>query len=217
MTGNRGMTLIELVVAMAVFALLAIMGVQALTGTLRLRDRLTGIESGTAELSLASTLLRHDLTAMIPMLFFPPGARPRSSLDLSADGQMLGLSVGGQLDLPPVLGLGLHRVEWRWDPAQQILSRRAWPVLSPVNASAALPAVPVLTGVTGFGVRSYWFDQGWVSGTDSAVLQSAEAVGLDSDRGLVVTESYSDSLPLAVEVTIETTEFGQITLVESLK
>lgn len=217
MTGNRGMTLIELVVAMAVFALLAIMGVQALTGTLRLRDRLTGIESGTAELSLASTLLRHDLTAMIPMLFFPPGARPRSSLDLSADGQMLGLSVGGQLDLPPVLGLGLHRVEWRWDPAQQILSRRTWPVLSPVNASAALPAVPVLTGVTGFGVRSYWFDQGWVSGTDSAVLQSAEAVGLDSDRGLVVTESYSDSLPLAVEVTIQTTEFGQITLVESLK
>lgn len=217
MTGNRGMSLIELVVAMAVFALLAIMGVQALTGTLRLRDRLTGIETGTAELSLASTLLRHDLAEMIPMLFFAPGSRPSSSLDLSADGQMLGLSVGGQSDLPPVQSLGLHRIEWRWDPAEQTLLRRIWPVLSPVDASAAMPEVQVLTGVTGFGVRSYWFDQGWVSGTDSGVLQSAEAGGLDDDGGPVATETYSDSLPLAVEITIETTEFGLITLVESLK
>ncbi len=220
MTGRRdhGITLIELVVAMALFALVAVMGLQALTGTLHLRDRLVETDSGNAALSLTLTLMRHDLGAMLPLLFYPPGAAPRSSLEVSQDGQVLAFSTSGQADLPPLDGGGFHRIQWRFDPARQMLLRQAWPVLYPRDSASAGPEVEYLTGVTGFALRSHWPQIGWVAGADSGLAPSAEpAGGGDSDRGAVLPESYSSALPEAVEVTIDTARFGRITLIETLK
>ena len=215
---TRGITLIELVVAMAIFALVAVMGLQTLTGMVRMRDRLAEIEHKTGQLSYATALIRHDLAALIPALFFPPDGRPNSSIDLGRNGQELGLSIGGQEDLPPVQGLGLHRAEWRFDPTEQRLLRRIWPILSPANDRAALPEVVVLDGVIEFEVRTYWQDIGWRNGTESGVPAIAPTIeGLDSDRGPVALNGYSDSLPLAVELSLETLDFGKILLVESLK
>lgn len=215
---TRGITLIELVVAMTIFALVAVMGLQTLTGMVRMRDRLADIEYKTGQLSYATALIRHDLAALIPVLFFPPDGRPNSSIDLSRNGQELGLSIGGQQDLPPVQGLGLHRAEWRYDPNEQSLTRRIWPVLSPANDRAALPEVVVLDGVVGFQVRTYWQNIGWRNGTESGAPAVAPAIkGLDGDSGPVVVNSYSGTLPLAVELSIETLYFGKILLVESLK
>lgn len=216
--GTRGITLIELVVAMAIFALVAVMGLQTLTGMVRMRDRLAEIEQKTGQLSYATALIRHDLAALIPVLFFSPGGAPNSSIELRRNGQELGLSIGGQQDLPPVQGLGLHRAEWRYDSNGQRLLRRIWPVLSPANPSAALPEVVVLDGVIGFEVRTYWQDIGWRNGTESGVPAVAPTIeGFDSDSGPVAVNSYSDDLPLAVELRLETLDFGPILLVESLK
>ena len=66
---DTGLSLIELVVAMALFAMVAIMGLQSLTGTMRISERLTQIDSDTAELGNAVALLRNDLTSVVPMLF----------------------------------------------------------------------------------------------------------------------------------------------------
>ena len=50
---DQGITLIELIVAMALFALVAVMGLQALNGMLRSRDRLSDMADETAGLSTA--------------------------------------------------------------------------------------------------------------------------------------------------------------------
>lgn len=217
--GDEGLTLIELVVAMAIFALIAVMGLQALTGAMRTRDRLSQIDTDTAELGFALGLLRADLGAVVPMLFFAPGAPPASALDLEARGQVLGLSLAGQPDLPVGPGPGLQRVEWRLDPAGGRLSRRAWPALYPADTGARSPEVVVMTGVSGWSLRSHWPDQGWVAGVDGTEPQEAQEPGsADSDAALTaVSESYSSTLPEAIELTLETRAFGRIVLVESLK
>ena len=55
---DRGLTLIELVVAMAVFALVAVMGLQSLSGSLRMRDGLTARAEDSAALAQAIAVLR---------------------------------------------------------------------------------------------------------------------------------------------------------------
>jgi general secretion pathway protein J len=221
---DNGLTLIELAVAMLIFALVAVMGLQALTGMLRMRDRLAGIDENTAELSLALSLLRSDLSAMVPLVFHAPQGGVQSALTLEAGGREVAFSVGGQPDLAPVSGLGLHRVEWRWNPEDQTLSRRIWPVLAPASAAAAMPEMVVLGDVTGLALRSYWPEVGWQQGAQqiapsAAVASDSSPLGaVDRDTVLrAVVNSYTDQLPQAVEITVRTARYGPISLVESLR
>ncbi len=219
MKTDRGLTLIELVVAMAIFALIAVMGLQALTGAMRSRDRMVQIDTNSAELGLALSLLRADLGALVPMLFHPPGGTPRSALHLDAPGRVLGLSLAGQPALPPEPGPGLRRVEWRFDPGTGTLSRAAWPALYPVPSATGAPPMPVLTDVTSWAIRSHWPELGWLPGTTGGPPRAApESSGSDTDGGRSATpESYSSTLPQAVELTLESRRYGRIVLVESLK
>lgn len=215
---TRGLTLIELVAAMAVFALVAIMGLQLLSGTLRQRDRLESLSQKAAEISLGTTLLRNDLSAILPLLFHPPGGGSRSALHLSGDGRVLSFSISGQDDLPPISGQGLHRVEWRLDVGQGVLLRRVWPVLNPAFASAVQPEVAYFAGVRSWSVRSYWPQLGWLPGVESSEPRVAELRTPDGDGPLVaLADSYSDRLPDAVEVTLEIDGFGPLVLLESLR
>ena len=216
-SADRGLTLIELVVAMAIFALVAVMGLQALTGAMRMRDRLTQIDSETAELGLALGLLRNDLRALVPLLFHMPSGGTASALELR--GPVLGLSLAGQPDLPPGPGPGLQRAEWRLDPAAGTLSRRVWPALYPARADAVSREMEVLGGVRGWSLRSHWPEQGWVAGVTSGELQIAPSdPGADSDAAQsLVPESYSSTLPQAIELVLQTERFGRILLLESLQ
>lgn len=217
---TRGLTLIELVVAMAVFALVATMGLQSLTGSLTMRDRLSDIAQETEALSQATALLRNDLSSALPMFFFPPGqARPDSALKAARGNQGFGLSIGGQPGLAlPTGGMDAaekQRVDWRYDASQQRLTRRAWPTLYPAKASQQGPEIPVLDGVMGLSLRSFWAGKGWVSGLSSDSNQtSASGASGDGDQAGTVSENYSTTLPLAVEITLETTSYGQIIILE---
>ena len=212
---DGGLTLIELVVAMAIFALVAAMGLQALTGAMRMRDRLVQIDEDTGALGLTLALLRADLGALVPLMFYPPDGPPGSALVLRDD--MLGLSLAGQPELAERPGPGLARVEWRLSDGR--LSRRSWPALYPAAAGQRSPETVLLTGVRGWSVRTHWPQVGWIEGTTGAASQaSAEEPGADSDAGQgAVPESYSSDLPEAVELLLDTEAYGQIRLVESLK
>lgn len=216
MKGARGLSLLELVVAMAIFALVAIMGLQLLTGTLRMRDRLESTATATAELSFALALLRADLEAMVPLLFFPPGGPGARSALVSGTDQVA-FSIGGQLDLPPVQGLGLHRVDWRIQGPDDMLTRQIWPVLYPANPTAQSPPMQVMGGVRALSLRSYWPDVGWVQGVVNTPPVQVSGPAQDGDRGPIASETYSDQLPTAVELTLETVAHGQIVLLESLQ
>ncbi|CUH63478.1 type II secretion system protein J [Thalassovita gelatinovora] len=219
---TRGLTLIELVLAMALFALVAVMGAQALTGMIRMRDGLTARSETASDLAMATGLLRADLSAALPMLFYPPGgAAPQSALRLRQG--VFAITVGGQ----PVLRPGADgmlpdhvdiRVEYRLEPSNQTLFRRNWAALTPARDDALSPETPILTGVTALHLRSYWDKFGWVDGvTPPAGAQSGNGTNADDDVTGPAPEVYSDILPDAVEITLETESHGSIILLEALK
>ncbi|QGX96794.1 prepilin-type N-terminal cleavage/methylation domain-containing protein (plasmid) [Roseovarius faecimaris] len=224
---DSGLTLIELVVAMSIFALVAVMGLQSLNISLTLRDRLSTSAAQTGDLGRGLALLRNDLSAALPMVFFPPGqARPASALREMRGAQGFSLSLGGQPGLRLAQGRvdasPRQRVDWRFDPSAQRLTRTAWPTLYPVSDTQQGPEVPVLDGVTGMSLRSFWVGHGWVGGLrppgglGSVSSAGAEGSG-DKDSASSAPEFYSSALPTAVEITLQTAPYGEIVLLEYLQ
>jgi general secretion pathway protein J len=190
---DRGVTLIELVAVTAIFALAAVMGLQALTGAMRAESRLTEIEAETAALARTLALLRRDLKSAVPVAFVrPDGAREGAFLHDPGAGR-LGVSAAGLGALPGWRGAGRGRVVWRLDRGEGALTRRVWPALSPLDDGAAGAEVEMLSGVEGFEVRAFAGpEQGWVSG-----------FGLGGERA-------KSSLPEAVEVGLSSQRHGPL-------
>ena len=172
-TKDKGLSLIELVVAMAIFALIAVMGLQALSAMVRQQDRLVVLEEENAQISRTTTQLRHDLRAAVPVLF--PTDQGTQSAVVSS-GTSLSMTVAGQ----PVLegGFEMQRVEWAFDPVRNTLSRRVWLGLDPERGT---PWVVYLEGVIAVEIS----------------LTRARSGGGDGDFGGV-----SDSLPTAIEIEV---------------
>lgn len=218
-SASAGLTLVELVVAMAVFALIAIMGLQGLAGALRMQEDLTARSGRASGLLQATALLRNDLAAVAPLVFLPPetGAPQAALGDLPGGG--FALSVAG---LPQLSGLaegdpGLRRAEWRLDAATGRLTRRLWPTLYPVDAGQAGPEVTVLEGLRGLALRSYWPGEGWQPGLGGTGLFRAPPSTSDGDGPSIGPALYAGTLPRAVEITLDTETWGEITLLEFLQ
>lgn len=188
---DDGFTLLELVAVLAVFALVATMGVQALQGALRTERALAGRAAAAAELEAALGQLRHDLEHAAPLVFVTPGGSVRAAFEAGLRDDGLALSLAGLDRLGG--GAGQGRAEWRLDPAQGALTRRMWPVLAPAAAGQAGPARTVLGDVAALRVFTYAPGTGWSPGwpgADPAALPVAVRVEIDSrDWGpLAVTE-----------------------------
>lgn len=193
---DAGFTLLELVAVLAIFAIIATMGVQALQGALRTERTLAERGAATVELEAALGQLRHDLEHAAPLAFVTPGGTVRAALEVGARGEGFALSLVGltQFDGQP----GHGRVEWQLDPAQGALTRRMWPVLAPAEAEQVGPARTVLGGVEDLRVFTYAPETGWSSGW--------EASG-DEDP---------TSLPAALRIEIRSRGWGELVLVERL-
>lgn len=216
--GDQGLSLIELVVALALFALVAVMGTQGLTGMLRLRDGMTERSAAAAELAQATSLLRNDLSGAVPMPFFLPDGGPiRSAIAEEALG--FSLSLGGQPVLRPEAQSDpvFHRVEWRFQPSSGHILRRRWATLTPLDAAALGPEVVILKGVKEIRLRSYWGELGWVNGLRLPIAVVAEPGALDTDGGPIATTAFSSDLPDGVEITLSTESHGEIVIVEAFK
>ncbi|MFT5796429.1 MAG: general secretion pathway protein J [Candidatus Azotimanducaceae bacterium] len=214
---DRGLTLLELVIAMSVFALVAIMGLQSLTGMLRTRDSLMRLDTETAALSKGLALLRNDLGAIMPLAFYPTGGGfPRPAIESNPSVVDLAMTLGGQTNPLSAKANGeTHRSEWKLNSETGELSRGIWLTIIPANIEARAPDVVVLSGVSALSVRSYWIGQGWVQGLQNPLLVGTEVP--DGDGGGVAPEVYSDILPTAVEVTLKMRDHGDIPLIQSLR
>lgn len=216
---DTGMTLIELVVAMAIFALVAIMGVQSLTGTLRIRDRLVTLDDQSADLGLALAMLRNDLSSVMPLLFYPADrSAPRSALRTSAGGAKFAISIGGQPEINSLTDRQIQRSEWRLDRETTQLYRRVWTTLTPANQIALQPEALILDGVTDLNIRTYWDGQGWIDGTNNPLLEFANITSApDGDSSGGPPETYSDILPSGIEITLTTQAYGDLIMIENLQ
>jgi general secretion pathway protein J len=215
---TAGLTLIELVVAMALFALVAVMGLQSLTGTIRISDRLTEIDSETAVLGDALALIRSDLSSVVPMLFYPPQLAPEPAISQSADKSTVGLSLAGQLGLTAA-HTDRHRAEWRFDRDEGTLTRRFWPALIPAEAAQKSPEITVLRGVTALQLRTWWPGNGWVEGAFPPVGGTIVilAVPFDLDDAGPPPAAYYSGLPNAVELVVQTQAHGDLRIVQALQ
>ena len=217
MRAARGMTLIELVIAMLIFAMVAIMGLQSLSGMMRQRDRAAGFADDAEALGRAAALIRGDLSAMMPVLFFAPGGRPQSAVDEWPGGNGFMLTTGAAQGYAPLGAGGLtRRVEYRFERDTGRLMRRVWGTAWPAGPGVRGPETVVMEGVAALRLRSYWQGQGWIDGLRNRRAEPAAAEPSGQDGEAFVTgESYSSALPQAVEITLVTERLGEIVLVET--
>ncbi|SNS79439.1 type II secretion system protein GspJ [Antarctobacter heliothermus] len=213
--GDRGLSLLELVVAMALFALVAVMGIQTLGGTIRSRDVLTARDDRDQSLGVTLALLRSDLDHVAPLLFFPPDSPPQSALYQVASEGRIGLTIAA----PTGAKAPFQRAEWRLDREAGVLSRRFWPVTTPARADQRSPERAVMPGVSAMRLRSFWTGYGWIEGTGADLFANAPPPSAaDGDAAFaLVANTYSDTLPAAIEITLVLDGLGDIRLIEVLQ
>lgn len=213
---DRGLTLLELVAAMALFALVAVMGLQSLTSTLRSSERLGDIADDTAALADALALLRGDMAQVVPMFFYPPGRAPQSAVWQNESQDTIALSLAGQ---PSVASRDTdrHRVTWRYDAEAGQLTRQYWPTLLPATDDQITPETLVLSGVTGLTLRTFWPGAGWVNGHFAPIFVAPPPEDQDNAAASIPPAAYFSATPVGIEITIETENWGPLPLVQGLQ
>ena len=106
---DRGLSLIELVAAMAIFALVAVMGAQALGGMIRLRQGIAARSAEAAALDRTASLLRADLAAVVPMLFMQHFGIDHAQVNVNGGAIAMGHPLGATGAI--ILGTALDELE----------------------------------------------------------------------------------------------------------
>jgi general secretion pathway protein J len=148
MRRDTGLTLLELTVVMAIFSLVAVIALQALSGAIAARGRVAASSAETADLAVATALLRRDLQAMVPL---PVGER---GMAFSDSGDEIVFVAAGQFDLPEGDRSGPAQVSWSVGSNGRLLRTRQVP-------GAAPNTMVIMTGVTGWEVRSLYAGGTW--------------------------------------------------------
>ncbi len=188
----RGMTLIELLVAVAIFGVLSVAAYAALGRLLDSRDQLEREREYWRNLSFVFMRMGNDLghalprtvrdnsgTAVLPALRGQP-------TDIRALGEpALELTRGGEIEYGTARRSDQRRVAWRLRDG--ILERLTWPVLDRGPVSEPLES-PMLRGVEAFELR---FIAGTGAGSGSTTWPPPNT-----------PQTNMNILPLAVEVSV---------------
>lgn len=193
---QTGFSLLELVVVVAIFSLVAVMSVQALKGTLRSQQFLGSKSDDNFDLTLALARLRLDLESAVPLKFRDANGVEQPALVIDQEAGQMKMSVAGMTRFNNEPAAGLGRIEWRLDAANGQIMRRYWPTLIPGRAEAAGAEVTVMDDVRDLDIWTFSTESGWVTGW--------------------LASNNPDAWPLAIRVVIETGALGRIELVERL-
>ncbi|SAI47198.1 general secretion pathway protein J [Bordetella ansorpii] len=163
---QKGFSLIEIMVAMLVMALLSLMAWRGLDSIITTSDRLTSAREDNAAVLRAIRQLDQDLRlrATLELTAALPTSQRRSFLPPSVQVERAGQ---GQTRLGVVRAASAEPGRWQrvqWWVANGTLYRAAAPGTNdlPIPAPRAADATALLTGVQGFEVRAWLPDAGWV-------------------------------------------------------
>jgi len=187
---SRGFTLIEVLIALAVFSVMSVMAYGGLKTVLNARNGTERAAERLTELQMAFLLIQQDMRQMVPRSIRGEYGEPESALfaDSGADYQ-IAFTRGGR-DHPRRPGRsGLYRVAYQWEEDE--LKRLVWPALDRADDSPPRKMV-LLRGVS--DIAFSFLQGGWSS--------SWPVPGADVSL---------DSLPRAVEMVVVLEDWGTIT------
>lgn len=187
---SRGFTLLELLVALAIFALVGALAYSGLSGVLETRKQTQHKAEQLAALQLVFSLIERDMEQ----------ASARSVRDILGDAQpvlrvnhddMIEFTRGGWRNPGASARSHLQRVAYQFKDGK--LLRMAWPVLDQAQNSAPRETV-LLSGVKAFEARFY--DQ---------------ALAVQTTWPVSTGNAPARPLPRAIEISIEPEGVGRIT------
>lgn len=191
----RGFTLLELLVALAIFAVIGAAAYSGLHGLLRQRAELDARARRLVEVRRALDLMALDLFQIVDRPVRDALGRVQPALLGAAVRQpWLEFTRTGWANPRALPRPGLRRIGYDWQGRQ--LARLDWPVLDRVDASAPT-RTPLLDAVTRIDVRFFDPQRGWLP--DWPPREAADDPGR---AGL---------LPGAIEFTLELDDFGTLT------
>lgn len=166
MKNKSGFTLIELIIAMAVFSVMAVIAYTGLAQVLDNHENLTAQRENQRSLVLAFMRIEDDLDhvrargvrdisgeSLAPFIGHPPGSRSitEPSLEFTRGGSPIIVSTTPQSDL--------QRVAYKLDDEGN-LSRLSWPVLDRSPATVATEHI-LLTNIKEMELRYFKADKKW--------------------------------------------------------
>lgn len=201
---NSGFTLLEMLIATAVFAILAATAYGGLNAVLKARVETERQAARLTELQSAMVLMARDLSQVAPR-------KIRSEY-----GDPLPAITGGPRATLP---LEFTRAGWRNPAGQQrstlqrvgyaldgnVLVRHGWHVLDRAQDSAAYP-LRVLTGVRYFQVRFLNTNREWTEDWPPDTINTINATNEQTPATAAPTPH-----PLAVEIRLELEDYGEVT------
>ena len=173
--GDKGFTLVELLVAIAVLAIVAVLGWRGLDGIIRSRQALTATMEQTRGLQLAFAQLQSDCEHLVP----DTSLRNRPNLLAENDRLTLVRSVFMENE-PSRLQVVSYRVRdgvltRRESTATRDLQQLDALWQAALSDSDTAPPVTMQTGVAAMTMR-LWQNNTWRSTTTGAAQQTAQAV-----------------------------------------
>lgn len=193
---QRGFTLLELLVAIAILALVAVGSYELLFSTIATRDQALVHERGLRTLQRAEMLLQRDLLQAVQRPVRDEFGDVQPAFLLPRENSMEFTRVGWR---NPLLELRSDMVRVRWQVVNGQLLREHWPVLDRARNTAPVQTV-LLENVSDF--RILVRNKGNWTPTWPPLSQQAGQAGRGASR--------LQPMPEAVEVTFTLAPWGQI-------
>jgi len=212
-SGAAGFTLLELLIALSIFAVVSLMAFEGIAAILRAEERIGAQQERLREIDRAIALIARDFQDIAPRRVRLADDEVQAPLVLDGRARRVLLTRSGWSNPAELKRSGFQRV--RYEVANQTLSRSYWLTLDPAGNDPAIVA-PLLDRVVDFEVRVRAAGE-W---TDTWPQEVAVAVPapVDPNAPQVVpqpptTETEVEEprlLPEAIEVTMEVEDFGRI-------
>jgi general secretion pathway protein J len=199
----RGFTLIELMVALFIAAIMFAMGYGALTQGLKSHETLKDQQARLLGLQTAVRLLEQDFVQLTPrpvrQAIGDDPAQPALQSGTPGTQPVVALTRGGWANPAGAQRTGLQRVAYLLEDGT--LKREYWTVLDPTLASTTVKR-DLLEHVKAFSIRYMNVNRQWQDQWPPATV-----------AGAIAQEIILRERPIAVEVTLDTEDWGTITRV----